>query len=96
LKNAQPEEFFKYVFYCSEAESVSDVLKHGPTLQAMKVLVQPVMLFGDKCLAALKTSMDRRPTLNNLPLDPSGGKHKVERPFDPRLPAIDFLPLRSH
>jgi hypothetical protein len=57
IKDAQPEEFLEHALDRSEAESVGDVLEHGPTFQAVKMLVQPSVPLRHEYLAALETLM---------------------------------------
>ena len=91
----RPKKSSNIVSIVREAEPVGDVLVHGPTLQAVEVLVQPLVLLGDEALAAVEAPMHVRPALDHLPLDARRGEHEVERPLDPRPPALDRLSLRD-
>src|SRR5215510_13459963 len=58
--------------------SVFDMLKHGPTLQAMKVLIQSLIFLGNEFLTALLALINRRSEFNHLSFDPTGSQRQIK------------------
>ncbi len=56
-ENAYAEELLDHLPNSFKVGSVFDVLKYGPTLQAVKVLIQSLMLIRGKLLTALLAFM---------------------------------------
>jgi hypothetical protein len=47
-EDVQSEKLLAHLLNCAEADPVSDVLKHSPALESMKMLIQPLMLMRDE------------------------------------------------
>jgi hypothetical protein len=60
-----------------KAGSVFDMLRYGPTLQAMKALIQSLVLLRDKLLAAVPALMNRRSEFDYLSLNPARSHQQI-------------------
>src|SRR5262249_44289038 len=66
-------------------DTVGDVLKHGPTLQAMEVLVQALMVVRHKRSTALQALMDGGATRDDFAFHPAWCQHQIKGPLDAGL-----------
>src|SRR5262249_17386667 len=60
------------------------MLVHRPALQAVEVLVQPLVPLGQEGCAALLALIRDGPALDYPPPHPRGSEHQVEGPLSPR------------
>ena len=67
--DANPEQISEHLADPLQANVVDDVGIHGPALQAVDVLVQPLEGLRDEAAAALQAPMYRCPDLDHFPLD---------------------------
>ena len=91
-ENTYPKKFIKHLWKCFETNPISDMLKNGPTLESMKMLIQSLMLIRNKLFTTYKTLMHRRSMLNYSTSDSSWCKNDIERSLDSWFLCSNLLP----
>src|SRR5262249_53652964 len=74
------EELLEHRLQGAQAEPVGDMLVHGPTLQAVRVAVKPLVLCGHKLLVTAQAPMNVRRALDQPSPHAGSCNYEVKHP----------------